>query len=147
MIQRDRTTAATLTRRGLLCGVSAASVLALTQTPSRAYAANLDIDAFLALSKKLVGQDDLSEDIANGMLKAFAVAGHKDEISALSEGTGDDAIASAIVDAWYTGVSPNPDDLAVLTYTDALVWQAMDYTKPMAYCGGTMGYWAEPPEV
>lgn len=147
MIRRNRMTAPKLTRRGLLSAVSAISVLALTQTPSRAYAANLDIDTFLTLSKKLVGHDDLYEDIAADMLRTFTVAGREDAISALADGTGDDAIASAIVDAWYTGVSPNSDDLGVLTYTDALVWQAMDYSKPMAYCGGAMGYWAEPPEV
>ncbi len=136
-----------LTRRGLLSAVSAISVLSLTQMPRRAFAANLDVDAFLALSRKLVGQNDLPEDIAAGMLKAFAAAGREDDISTLASGKSDDGLADEIVAAWYTGESPNPEDLDVLTYTDALIWEAMDYTKPMAFCGGGVGYWAEPPEA
>ncbi len=52
-----------ITRRGLLSAASAIAVLSLTQMPGRAFAANLDLKAFLSLSQKLVGQDDLSEDI------------------------------------------------------------------------------------
>jgi hypothetical protein len=134
-----------ITRRGLLSAASAIAVLSLTQMPGRAFAANLDLKAFLSLSQKLVGQDDLSEDIAAEMLKAFGSIGNEDDLAALADGTDDEALSNAILAAWYTGVSPDPDDLKDLTYTDALMWQAMDYTKPMGYCGGAMGYWAEPP--
>lgn len=134
-----------MTRRSLLSAVSAVSLLSLMQVPGRAYAANLDLDAFLALSEKLVGQEDLSNDIAGEMLNAFTAVGKEDGLSALADGTKNDALSAEIVEAWYTGVSPDPDDLEVLTYTDALLWRAMDYTKPMGYCGGAMGYWAEPP--
>lgn len=139
------TRSGTMTRREMLSAVSATSVLALTHMPSRAFAATLDVDALLSLSQNLVGQDDLSKDIAAAMLDAFSVTGQKEAISALADGKNDDAMANEIVAAWYTGVSPDPDDLDVITYTDALMWQAMDYTKPLAYCGGGMGYWAEPP--
>jgi hypothetical protein len=135
-----------MTRRGLLSAVSAASLLSLTQMPSRAFAANFDMEAFLSLSKKTVRQDDLSKDIAAKMLKAFADIGREDDLSAMADGADDAALSKEIVAAWYSGVSPDPDDPEVLTYTDALMWQAMDYTKPMAYCGGSMGYWADPPE-
>lgn len=147
MTHSDVKTSATLTRRGLLSAVSAISVLSLAQVPGRAFAANLDVNAFLALSQKLVGQDDLDQDIADEMLTAFAAAGRVDAISGLVEGDGDTAVASEIVAAWYTGESPDPDDLQVLTYTEALIWQAMDYTKPQAHCGGGVGYWGERPEA
>ena len=147
MIQSYSTTSATLTRRRLLSAVSAISVLSLTQMPGRAFAANLDVEAFLALSQKLVGQDELIEEIAAEMLKAFAAAGRMDVISELAESNSNDAVADEIVAAWYTGESPDPDDPEVLTYTEALIWQAMDYTKPLAVCGGGVGYWGEPPEA
>ena len=134
-----------ITRRGLLSAASAFALLSLTQMPGRAFAANLDLKAFLSLSQKLVGQDDLSEDIAAEMLKAFGSIGREDDLAALAGDTDDEALSNAILAAWYSGVSPDPDDLKVLTYTDALMWQAMPYTKPMGYCGGAMGYWAEPP--
>ncbi len=147
MTQSKATPPATLTRRGLLSAVSAMSVLSLSQWPGRALAANLDIDDFLALSQQLIGQNDLSADIAEGMLKAFSVTGREDDISALAAGKSDDDLANSIVTSWYTGESPDPDDLQVLTYTDALIWAAMDYTKPLAFCGGGVGYWADPPEA
>jgi hypothetical protein len=145
MTQSEVTTPTNLTRRGLLSAVSAMSVLSLSQWPGRALAANLDVDAFLALSQRLVGQDGVYEDIAGAMLKAFAATGKEDEVAALAAGESNEDLANDIVASWYTGMSPDPDDLQVLTYTEALIWQAMDYTKPMAHCGGGMGYWADPP--
>ncbi|TNF18992.1 MAG: ribonucleotide-diphosphate reductase subunit alpha [Rhodobacteraceae bacterium] len=134
-----------LTRRELLSAASALSVLTLSQWPGRAWAAGADAEAFLALSRRLVGQEDLSAEIAARMLEAFAATGRMDGIAALADGTGDSDLADEIVATWYTGISPDPDALEVLTYTDALLWQALDYTKPMAFCGGGMGYWADPP--
>ncbi|WP_417603248.1 sugar dehydrogenase complex small subunit [Primorskyibacter flagellatus] len=137
----------TVTRRTLLSAVSAMSVLSLSQWPGRAFAADLDVDAFLALSQKLTQQDDLSADIAADMLAAFSATGQAEDLAALAEDEADEALANAVVASWYSGVSPDQDDLQVLTYTDALIWQAMDYTKPMAYCGGEVGYWADPPSA
>ena len=147
MTQPKATPPVTLTRRGLLSAVSAMSVLSLSHWPGRAQAANLDVDAFLALSQKLTVQNSLSVGTAEGMLKAFSATGREDDISALAAGNSDDELANSIVASWYTGESPDPDDLQVLTYTDALIWKAMDYTKPLAFCGGGVGYWADPPEA
>lgn len=137
----------TLSRRDLLCAVSAMLVLSLAQWPAKASAIELQVDDFLALSKKLTGQNDLSYDLAVKMLKAFSEIGKLDNISALAAEESDDDLGNSIVASWYTGVSPDPDALRVLTYTDTLIWGAMTYTKPMAYCGGTMGYWADPPKA
>ncbi len=79
------------------------------------------------------------------MLKAFEAVGKSDGIAALADGSEDKEMGNAIVAAWYSGVSPDPESGEVITYTDALMWQAMSFTKPMGYCGGETGYWAEPP--
>ena len=147
MTFRNANAPATLSRRSLLSAASAFSVLSLSQWPTGAFAAGMDIDAFTLLSQKLVQQDKLSSDIAGKMLSAFEDISATDRLAKLAQGDADTEIANSVVSAWYTGESPNPDDLQVLTYTDALIWDAMDYTKPMAYCGGAMGYWADPPEV
>ena len=147
MTFRNANAPATLSRRSLLSAASAFSVLSLSQWPTGAFAAGMDIDAFTLLSQKLVQQDRLSSDIAGNMLSAFEDISASDRLAKLAQGDADTEIANSVVSAWYTGESPNPDDLQVLTYTDALIWDAIDYTKPMAYCGGAMGYWADPPEV
>ncbi|MEP2438950.1 MAG: hypothetical protein ABJH93_18805, partial [Roseibium sp.] len=108
----------TISRRGLLSAVSAASLLSLTQIPTRAFAANLDVEGFLALSQKTLQIDDLFEDVAAPMLKAFADIDRKDDLAALAEGAEDQALSNEIAAAWYSGVSPDPGDLEVITYTD-----------------------------
>lgn len=134
-----------MTRRGLLTAASATAVLAMGQWPSYAAAAGIEDDAFLKLSQKLTGADELSDDIAAKMLQAFTAAGEGDPIAALANGEENAELANKIVAAWYSGVSPDPDSTEVVAYTDALMWDAMTYTKPMAYCGGAMGYWADAP--
>lgn len=134
-------------RREFLSAVSAISVLAVTQWPRGALAANFDVDAFLALSQEQLGETYLSKDVAAAMLKAYGTIGKTDALAALAAGSADAELANSLVAAWYTGESPDPTALQVLDYTDALIWQAMDYTKPMGYCGGEQGYWADPPDV
>ena len=51
-----------------------------------------------------------------------------------------DKVANDLVAAWYSGMV----DGKVVLYTDALVWTAMAYSKPMGICGGVTGYWADP---
>ena len=132
------------TRRRMLSAVSALSVLSLSQWPIRALAKDLD---FLALSEKLTTQKGLSKDIAGAMHNAYSAIHKQDALDQLAAGGENADLANAVVASWYTGESPDPDSLSVLTYTDALIWTAMDYTKPMAYCGGETGYWADPPEA
>ena len=81
------------------------------------------------------------------MLKAYSGLGKENALAALAAGKKDPDLTNSLVTAWYTGESPDPNDLLVLDYTEALIWQAMDYTKPMGYCGGAVGYWADPPEA
>jgi hypothetical protein len=35
----------------------------------------------------------------------------------------------------------------VVDFTQALVWNALTFTKPWGECGGETGYWADPPET
>jgi len=49
------------------------------------------------------------------------------------------------VAAWYSGVVTTPQGPKLVLYTQAYVWSAMTYSKPMGVCGGVTGYWANPP--
>ncbi|WP_239479965.1 sorbitol dehydrogenase family protein [Actibacterium sp. 188UL27-1] len=132
-------------RRGFLATVSGAALATASNWPGDVYAQNVAPDAFLKLSEAMTGAGGLSDDIASDMLSAFEAAGKGSDIAALLDGEADRPLENEIVAAWYSGVSPNPDDDTVLTYTDALMWSAMTYTKPLGFCGGGMGYWTEPP--
>ncbi len=133
-----------LTRRAMLTAGSALALTSAIQWPAQA-ATGMDADAFLALSKELTGKVDLDGDIAAKMLNAFETIGKADEIAALANGQVKPDLGNDIVAAWYSGFSPDPDSSEVVAYNDALMWQAMPYTKPMGQCGGETGYWAEPP--
>lgn len=127
--------------------MSAVSALSLVPLSVWASSPDFDLNAFIALSEKQVKQTGLSDDLAAAMLKAYATLGKEHALAAMAAGKRNAALGNSLVTAWYTGESPDPDDPQVLDYTDALIWQTMDYTKPMGYCGGAVGYWADPPEV
>ena len=54
-------------------------------------------------------------------------------------------IAEVVVVALYSGTVAGPRGIYVVTYNDALVWQACAWTKPNAFCGGPTNYWANAP--
>ena len=75
-----------------------------------------------------------------GALLALAASTPASELDAAIAAKKLDKIANDLVAAWYSGMV----DGKVVLYTDALVWSAMTYSKPMGICGGVTGYWAEP---
>ena len=75
----------------------------------------------------------------------FLAQGLRPALAALAGGATDPALDQEIVTGWYSGVQQAASGEEVVTYTDALVWKALDYTKPQAWCGGETGYWALPP--
>ena len=54
-------------------------------------------------------------------------------------------LADDIVAAWYSGIYDTATGPAVAAFNDALLWDALDFTKPSGACGGETGYWADPP--
>jgi hypothetical protein len=53
-------------------------------------------------------------------------------------------LTNDIVAAWYSGSYATRAGLAAIDLTKALVWNALDFTKPRGVCGGATGHWAEP---
>ncbi len=53
--------------------------------------------------------------------------------------------AAVVVAALYTGTVDTPKGPVVISYDQALVWQACAWTKPNAECGGMTNYWVDPP--
>jgi D-sorbitol dehydrogenase-like protein len=68
-----------------------------------------------------------------------------DRLDAALRDSGLDKLADDLVAAWYSGIVTNGKVPRVVLYTDAYVWSAMTFTKPMGVCGGVTGYWKDPP--
>ena len=51
-----------------------------------------------------------------------------------------------VVTALFTGMIDTPKGRVVITYDNALAWQAVPWTKPNALCGGDIDYWASAPK-
>jgi len=144
---------ASISRRDLiLAGVGAAITSAgAGGFPSALFAqASVSAEQFLALSEKLTGRQGLGSDVAKTLLGGFLATGYGDALAELvkqeAEFTSHTELANAIVAAWYSGLYDSGSGEAVATFSDALVWDALTFTKPWAECGGETGYWGGPPE-
>lgn len=140
-------------RRDLvLAGVGAAVAAAgASGFPSFLFAqAPVSLDQFLALSERLTGMKNLGADVARTLLGGLLATGHGAALAELVREGADPAsqteLANAVVAAWYSGLYDSGSGEAVATFTDALMWRALDFTKPWAECGGETGYWGEPPQ-
>jgi Membrane bound FAD containing D-sorbitol dehydrogenase len=144
----------TIARRDfLLASIAAAIAAAGGGFPASLYAGSaVSADQFLALSQNLTRTSSLDPGIAKTLLGGFLAT---DNGAALAElvadpvsGTGKNALlANAIVGAWYSGVYNTAAGPAVATFDQALLWNALTYTKPFGECGGDTGYWSAAPKA
>jgi hypothetical protein len=100
----------------------------------------------------LTRTSSLDPGIAKTLLGGFLATGNGAALAELVadpvSGTGKNALlANAIVSAWYSGVYNTAAGPAVATFDQALLWNALTYTKPFGECGGDTGYWSAAPKV
>jgi hypothetical protein len=147
---------------GLLAGCAATVAPPLGRT-----AGAVSLDEFLALSRLLTGVTDLAGEHGQAYLASLDEAGRR-ELVGIIEGAGfrtaappaslealqrtgvlastsAQALADKLLIAWYTGFAEGPSGPRVATYTGALAWRALGYTKPPGVCGGGVDYWEGPP--
>jgi hypothetical protein len=141
-------------RREFLAGLAAAIAAAgVAGFPASLFAASsISVEQFTALSKTLTQAAGLDGDVARTLLGAFIATGHEADLAALvADPSGaaakNAAFANAIVAAWYSGLCNTATGQAVATFDQALMWNAMTYTKPFGVCGGDTGYWSDPPKA
>jgi hypothetical protein len=139
-----------ITRRSLLiCGTSAVALAATLPPLLGSAGETVPLDQFRTLSARLTGAavSDLDEGMASKLLGAFLSMGRGPALAALAADPASNTgpVADEIVAAWYSGTYKTPAGLAVAGFTDALLWKALDFTKPPGECGGETGYWANPP--
>jgi len=122
--------------------------------------AALSTASFKALSTTLTGFAYGDSAVAGGLLRALTAAigaTSLARIAKLSASTAperlDEALKSAGLDkaaevvlvALYSGVVQTGKGPVVITYDQALAWQAVPWTKPNAQCGGMTDYWSSKP--
>ena len=99
--------------------------------------------------------------VANAMLKALngsvgnaniariaalAASTPPEQLDAALKSAGLENAAEVVVVALYSGTVDTPKGTVVISYDQALVWQACGWTKPNAFCGGQTNYWANAPD-
>jgi Membrane bound FAD containing D-sorbitol dehydrogenase len=91
---------------------------------------------------------DAVGDAALMKITTLAVVVAPDQLGAELRAAGLEAQAQKVLVALYTGTIQSTNGTRVLTYDQALAWQAVPWTKPNAQCGGETDYWASaPPNV
>ena len=143
-----------MARRDFLAGLAAAIAAAgAAGFPASLFAASsISVEQFTTLSKNLTQAASLDPDVARTLLGAFIATGHEADLAALvahpaSAASRNATFANSIVAAWYSGVCNTASGQTIATFDQALMWNAMTYTKPFGVCGGDTGYWSDPPKA
>lgn len=139
----------TISRRNLILGGASAATVAIGFPLPSGARETITVDQFRALSARLTGAgvNDLPAATAGKLLDGFLSMGRGPELALLAAdpGIGAGTVADDIVAAWYSGIYDASTGLAALGLTNALLWNALDFTKPPGLCGGETGYWADAP--
>src|SRR5690606_1170877 len=111
---------------------------------------------FSTLSVALTGYPAADPSVTAKVMAAFASRAQRADLARLAQlvaqtpasgwesalqAQGLDKLANELVNVWYSGVVSTPAGQQVVLYTDALMWTAMTFAKPMGVCGGPTGYW------
>ena len=150
-------------RRSLLRALAGASALGLTggglaaTAPTGTTAPQRN---FSTLTAALTGYPAPTTDVAARMQKAFTTPARRAKLAALAQlvaatpadgleaaltAHGLTPLANELTAAWFSGIVNTAKGQEVVLYTDAYVWTAMTFSKPMGQCGGAFGYWSAPP--
>ena len=148
-------------RRRLLQGLAA--LVASGYVPAGlAQAAPRSISAsdFKAMSTTLTGFAYADAKLADRMLSALldsvgaaklskisdlASVSAPDQLGAELKIAGVEQAAATVLTALFSGVVDTTKGPVVITYDQALAWQAVPWTKPNAVCGGVTNYWTAAP--
>ena len=141
----------TFSRRALIlggaCALSAASAFPFFAGANE----TITVDEFRALSARLTGASltDLNASAAAKLLDGFLSMGRGADLARLAADSGANAgsLAADIVAAWYSGNYQTGAGLASFGLANALLWDALNFTKPSGFCGGLTGYWGDAPQT
>jgi hypothetical protein len=139
-----------ISRRSLILGgASAATTVAVGIRLPAGALETITVDQFRALSATLTGASvtELDATTVGKLLDGFISMGRGPDLALLAAdpGVSGGTLADDVVAAWYSGVYDTSAGLASFGLTNALLWSALNFTKPPGFCGGQTGYWADAP--
>lgn len=152
----------TVDRRSMLQAMSGLWASTFVGPLAIAKSAGITFTQFSALSVVLTGYPAPEPVIVEKMLRAFETPARQAALVALANLVSTtpaadldlalrthklNDLAAELVAAWYSGIVTTEQGEKLVLYTDAYVWAAMTYAKPMGICGGATGYWSSPPPV
>jgi hypothetical protein len=141
----------TISRRELILGGASAASLAFAFPLFAGARETVTVEEFRALSARLTGASltDLDSGAAGKLLDGFLSMGRGADLARLAADPGAKAgpLADEIVAAWYSGNYHTSAGLASIGLANALLWYALDFTKPSGVCGGATGYWGDAPQT
>ena len=139
-----------ISRRGLILGGASAASLAFASPLFASVKDTITVEAFRALSARLTGASltDLDPGASAKLLDGFLSMGRGADLARLAADPGarTGTLADEIVAAWYSGNCQTSTGLASIGLPSALVWDALNFTKPSGFCGGLTGYWGDAPQ-
>jgi hypothetical protein len=140
----------TISRRELVLGGASAASLAFAFPLFAGARETITLEEFGALSARLTGASltDLAAGASAKLLDGFLSMGRGAELARLAADPGakTGALAADIVAAWYSGNYQTSAGLASIGLPSALLWDALNFTKPSGFCGGLTGYWGDAPQ-
>jgi hypothetical protein len=137
-----------LGRRGFLVLAALSCAAPAAAQPRTA----IDVEAFLALSRRLTGRRTLDRQLAQTYLSALLTQpGNADRLRELARRERADSDRRAaladleheIVEAWYTGTCRINGTPQLVTHSGALKWTALSRPAP-GVCASAPGGWAKP---
>jgi hypothetical protein len=151
MTLRERTgKMPTISRRELILGGASAASLDFAFPGFAPAQETITVETFRALSARLTGASltDLNASAAAKLLDGFLSMGRGADLARLAADSGANAgsLAADIVAAWYSGNYHTATGLASIGLPGALLWDALNFTKPSGFCGGLTGYWGDAPQ-
>jgi hypothetical protein len=124
----------TISRRTVILGGASAATLTVVFPRLAAAQATITVDQFRAGSAMLTGVNltDLNAAAASKLLDGFVSMGGGPDLANLAADPAitSGALADDIVAAWYSGNFATGAGLASIGLTNALLWDALDFTKP-----------------
>lgn len=147
-------------RRALLQGLAALAGIAQVPQGFAQGTAALSASQVTALQNELVGFAYADAKLANVLVRALtqavgaaplaqvakiAASTPPGQLNDALRAAGVDKVAETILVALASGSVTTAAGTVVITYTDALAWRAVPWTKPVTFCGGMTDYWASAP--
>lgn len=134
------------TRRAVLAWVGAAPLLV---SCSREDADQQDLESFMQLSSVLTGftTQELDRELAKWLLVRLVDQGFANQLEEADPENlvdVDSELVVEIIEAWYSGIHKVRDSSVVATFTEAKIWDAVEFAAIPTVCKGQLGSWSEP---